>query len=381
MPAAQVVKALPAFCDLRLKGMYPFVEIAVRRVRLLEFRPDALDRRVVVRHIVAQDGDLRPALRRELLDLPDAPAPRVDLDRERLHLREERVDLPLDAVELRLDAVVLVAAEQDLVLLLPQHRPGFVERQHPEGDFQRLLLPRVFEELRRLFRLRPQRFHTAFELVEDVPQAKEVFLRGLQAALGLELAVAVLGDPRRLLKDFAALGALGADDLGDLALPDDRVAVPPEPRVHEELVDVLEAHRRAVQPIFALPRAVELATDRDHVAVAGERAVGVVDREQHLRVALRFARLRAAENDVLHLAAAQRLRRLLPQHPAHRVRDVALARAVRPDDGRDAVVEAELCAVGEGFEPLYLQAAKTQCHTSFISIARPESLPSGSIFT
>lgn len=141
MPAVQVVKALPAFCDLRLKGMYPFVEIAVRRVRLLQLGPDALDRRVVVRHIVAQDGDLRPALRRELLDLPDAPAPRVDLDRERLHLREERVDLPLDAVELRLDAVVLVAAEQDLVLLLPQHRPGFVERQHPEGDFQRLLLP------------------------------------------------------------------------------------------------------------------------------------------------------------------------------------------------------------------------------------------------
>ena len=50
---------------------------------------------------------------------------------------------------------------------------------------------------------------------------------------------------------------------------------------------------------------------------------------------------RAGEDDVLHLAAAQRLGALLAEHPGHRVDDVALARAVRADDAGDAGLEAQ----------------------------------------
>ena len=65
---------------------------------------------------------------------------------------------------------------------------------------------------------------------------------------------------------------------------------------------------------------------------------------------------RAGEDDVLHLAAAQRLRALLAEHPADRVDDVGLARAVRADDAGDARLEAQRRRRGEGLEALQRQA-------------------------
>ena len=60
----------------------------------------------------------------------------------------------------------------------------------------------------------------------------------------------------------------------------------------------------------------------------GQRAVGVVDGQHDLGAAQRGAAGGAGEDDVLHLAAAQRLGALLAHHPGQRVDDVGLARAV-----------------------------------------------------
>ncbi len=69
--------------------------------------------------------------------------------------------------------------------------------------------------------------------------------------------------------------------------------------------------------------------DADLGVLDRQHAVGVVDRERHLGAAERRARRRPGEDDVLHLAAAQRLGALLAEHPGDGVDDVALARAVR----------------------------------------------------
>ena len=65
---------------------------------------------------------------------------------------------------------------------------------------------------------------------------------------------------------------------------------------------------------------------------------------------------RAGEDDVLHLAAAQRLGALLAEHPGDRVDDVGLARAVRADDAGDARLEAQRGRRGEGLEALQREA-------------------------
>src|SRR6185369_6877248 len=70
------------------------------------------------------------------------------------------------------------------------------------------------------------------------------------------------------------------------------------------------------------------------------------------RHAARRTIARALEDDVLHLAAAQMLNALLAEDPCDRVGNIALAAAIRANDGGDSVSGEEYFGiVGEGFEP------------------------------
>src|SRR5690606_38242225 len=65
-------------------------------------------------------------------------------------------------------------------------------------------------------------------------------------------------------------------------------------------------------------------------------------------------------DDVLHLAAAQRLGALLTHHPGKGVDDVGLARAVGADDAGDAGLQLQGGRGREGLEPLEGQALQVQ---------------------
>ena len=77
-------------------------------------------------------------------------------------------------------------------------------------------------------------------------------------------------------------------------------------RTHALLVDV----------VFALAGAVIPARDHQLVGVIMQGAVAVVQHERRLGKADGGALLRAAENDILHLLAAQRAGILLAHDPA-----------------------------------------------------------------
>ena len=83
------------------------------------------------------------------------------------------------------------------------------------------------------------------------------------------------GSTGRFLKDLAALVALAGDDLGDAALPDDRVPIAAEACVHEQLIDVAQAACLAVDIIFALAAPVIAAGDHD-LGVFGVEDAGAV---------------------------------------------------------------------------------------------------------
>ena len=70
----------------------------------------------------------------------------------------------------------------------------------------------------------------------------------------------------------------------------------------------------------------------------------------------------AGEDHVPHLLAADRRGALLAERPEHRVGDVRLAGAVRPDDHADARREGQPGAVGEGLEALQIDGL--QIHRS-----------------
>ena len=100
-------------------------------------------------------------------------------------------------------------------------------------------------------------------------------------------------------------------------------------------------------------------------ATGGGRAIGsqrwlnprsVTERQRHVRKTVRPTPLGAAEDDILHVLAAEAGGRLLTHAPLDGIHDVGFAAPVRPHDAGDVVVEMDRRLVDEGFEAseLYL---------------------------
>jgi hypothetical protein len=138
----------------------------------------------------------------------------------------------------------------------------------------------------------------------------------------------VLENARRLLDERAAAGGVGVQDRVELALADDDVHLAADARVGEQFLDVEETAGVAVEPVLAAAVAEHGPRDGDLGVVDRQGAVGVVDGEGDLGAAEGRAAGGAGgagEDDVLHLAAAQRLGALLPHDPGEGVDHVGLA--------------------------------------------------------
>lgn len=222
---------------------------------------------------------------------------------------------------------------------------------------QLTLLVRLVQRvvLARLLRVAGERLELRLDLLHDVLHAQKVGLRVRELLHRLALAVAELRDARRLLEEGAAVLRAAVEDILHTVLADDAHAVVADARVGKELVDILEAAAGAVDEVLALPAAVEPARHRHLAEVHGQRAV-VVEDQRDLRDVEWPPLRRAREDDVLRARAAQVADVLLAEHPAHGIRDIALATAVRADNRRDAVVEFYGDLVGKGLESICLKA-------------------------
>ena len=174
-------------------------------------------------------------------------------------------------------------------------------------------------------------------------------------------------EPGGLLDQLAAPLRARSEHLLDPSLADDGVHASAEAEVGEELDEVDPAHGRSVQQVLALPAPVQAPLDRElrggHRPVAGL----VVEEELDLAVVGRPARRGAREEDVVGLLRAQLAGRQRPRGPDERVRDVGLARAVRPDHDGHARLEPDLDRVGERLEAAQLDRA--QVHPGSLAIA------------
>ena len=237
------------------------------------------------------------------------------------------------------DFLLLAAGQKKLIFVVAQNLTGAPQRIQPQADFQRPLFLGEFQILFGLFRLLAQGADPGFELGENIVQTHQIFLRLLQPPFRFALSVTKTGNPRGFFKNFAPVFAAGGNDAVDLALPDHRIAVAPHAGIHKQLVNIAQAHGVFVEQVLAIPRTVVPAGNGDLIAVKLQLAVGVVKGKGDLRIALRLARRGSAENHVLHFRAAEHTGRLLTQHPADGVADVAFSAAVRPHHGGDAAVK------------------------------------------
>src|SRR6186713_671793 len=241
---------------------------------------------------------------------------------------------------------------------------------------------------------------------DDVVDAREVLLRRFELQLRRAAAGAVLGDPRRFLDQLTPVGRSRGQDHPDLALLDDRVGLRAKARVHQQLVDVAQTAVLAVDQVLAFTRAIEPPNQLDFPANGPERldrlfeqaldpfgslgqgtlsisvavavavpiavtipaavAVCLLDADglfgfrqsgdaaqpqADLGGCRRLPRVAAAEDDVLHLLAAQAPCALLAQDPRDGVGDVALATAIGSHNRGHPAIEGEFGSVRKGLEP------------------------------
>ncbi len=184
--------------------------------------------------------------------------------------------------------------------------------------------------------LHRQPSHLGLQLGDQVGDPGQVVARSAQPAERLVLAHLEVLYTRGLFKQLAAL--LGPQRKGrvDGALAHDDQLVGAQTALPEQLDDIAEPSARPVDQVLGLPRPVGAPADRHLAVVNLQPPIGVVERQHHLGHALRAAVLRAREDDVVGAPRAKGAIRLLAEDPAHGIGHVALAAAVRPDDGVDA---------------------------------------------
>ena len=108
-----------------------------------------------------------------------------------------------------------------------------------------------------------QRPQLAADLAQQVLDAQQAGLGGVEPALGLLLALAELEDAGGLLDDRPALLGAGVEDGVDLALADDDVLLAADAGVRQQLLDVEQAARHVVDGVLAVAAAEQRAADRD----------------------------------------------------------------------------------------------------------------------
>src|SRR5690606_16035724 len=187
---------------------------------------------------------------------------------------------------------------------------------------------------------------------DEVLEARQVCVGRLQPPLRDLPPVLVATDARGLLEHLPPLLRPVGQDPVHLPLLDHGVGVRAQPRVAEEVVDVLQPARRPVQLVLAAAFAEDRAPDLDLVVRDRQGVVVVREDERDLGTMDAAALRRALEDRLLHLRAADRRSALLAEHPADGVTNVGLAAAVRADDRGDALVELELRTVCERLEPV-----------------------------
>ena len=278
-----------------------------------------------------------------------------------LKLLIEGVDLLLELVVLAIQLLGLLLDRGEVLL------DGVCTRIYRVEALQRVLHV-AYEEVRvgvhelvtdrqvlaGLLGLPLQRADLALELGEDVRHTREVRFLVAELLLGEGLPALELHDADGLIEEVTTLLRLTGEDLVDLALSDDGVAVLTDTGIVEKLVDVLQTTLGSVQHVLGLARAVEATGNRDFVVIDVQDAVRIIEGDRHKGRALRAAKLCAGEDDILHGASTQLLHLLLTEYPAHRVGDVRLSGAVRADDARDALTEIQDGLVRKGLEALNL---------------------------
>ena len=167
--------------------------------------------------------------------------------------------------------------------------------------------------------------------------------------------MAVLGDARRLFEDLTALRTFQRKDLVNSTLANVGVSLPAQACIHQQLVDIPQTGRLAVDIVFTVTGAIITAGHHDLVSVISKGPVRIVQNQGRFRKANCCPFLGAAKDHVLHLGATEGFCALLAHNPQNGIGNIGLTGAVGAYDSRDIIAEADQGLVRERLEALYFQ--------------------------
>ena len=309
----------------------------------------------IMLHTVFQHGDTGFQLGGFAVQLARLGAERFGFHIVLPHLLGTGIRLGIDGIQRILSALLIFLRRLEIALQLEGRGFQRLQLLQPHGNLQHAQLIAEDEVFLCRLRLLAQRLYLQLQLGDLIVDTHQILFGARQLALRLLLAVAELGDTCRLLKDLAALTALDGQNLINLALTDDRVALAAHTCVHKQLVDVLQAHGLLIDIILRFTAAVVTARHRHFRLIAVEDMLGIVDDQRNLRKAHLVALLRAAEDDILHLGTAELAAVLLTHNPADGIGNVGLTAAVGTDDGGNILAEVQYRLLGKGFKTLNFQ--------------------------
>ena len=155
------------------------------------------------------------------------------------------------------------------------------------------------------FGLAAQGLELPAELGREVRESREIALHRIELAQGLLLALAVLEDAGSLLDEATAVLGCRVEDRIELPLAHDHVHLAADAGVRQQLLDVEQPARGAIDGVLRSAIAEESARDRDLGVLDRKRTVGVVDRQGDLSPPERCPTARPREDHVRHRATAQ----------------------------------------------------------------------------
>ncbi len=185
-----------------------------------------------------------------------------------------------------------------------------------------------------------QRIELTPELGGQIGEPGQVRRHRVEFAQSFFLALAMLEHTGGFLDERPPILRPRLQDLLELPLPNNHMHLTADAGVAQQLLHIHQTATAAVDFVFAGTVAKHSSGDR-HLGVFDRQCVvGVVDANGDFGAAQRRTRRGAGEDDVFHLAAAQRLCPLLPHHPRQGIDHIGFAGAVGPNDGRNARLEA-----------------------------------------
>ncbi len=205
-----------------------------------------------------------------------------------------------------------------------------------------------------------------------IVEPPEIIFGGCQFQFGL---VAPRIEPRgagRLVEQQSALARLCRNQRADPPLTDERPRMRPGCGVGEQQLDIAGAGLAAIDPIGGAAATSDSAHYLDRRALVigkGGSTRAVVDRQRDLGEIARRTAAGPGKDHIVHLAAAQPLRRGFAHHPAQRLDEIGFAAAVGPDNPSEARLDRQLGRFDKGFEPGETEAV--YLHRRFFMIVGP----------